>query len=76
MSLNIDFDHIKSILKTLLSEHRYDHSLRVSHEAYLLAQHYHVDLDKVALAGLIHDAAKEIDVFIESALALKVGMKR
>ncbi len=63
MSLNIDLDHINSILKTLLSDHRYDHSLRVSHEACLLAKHYHVDMDKVSLAGLIHDAAKEIDVF-------------
>ena len=63
MSLNIDLGHIKSVLKTLLSDYRYDHSLRVSQEAYLLAKRYHLDVENISLAGLIHDAAKEIDVF-------------
>ncbi len=62
-NLNIDLGYVKDALKTLLSTHRYEHSIRVSHECFLLSKHYKIDDSQAVLVGLIHDAAKEMDVF-------------
>lgn len=50
----------KEILKPMLSEKRYIHSIGVSKTARELAQRYNTDADKAELAGLIHDCAKDI----------------
>lgn len=53
-------EKIKIDLKEMLSEKRYNHSIGVMNKAVELAKIYGVDEDKVALAGLTHDIAKEI----------------
>lgn len=48
------------ILAKALSEFRFQHVLRVEAKAIELAQHYQIDdLEKVSVAALVHDYAKE-----------------
>ena len=49
-----------TILQGILSETRYDHSLRVSAVAAELAELYQADREKASLAGLLHDCAKNL----------------
>ena len=53
------YEEIKNDLKSIMSSHRYKHSIRVAEEARRLADIYHVDRNKAYLAGLLHDIAKE-----------------
>ncbi len=53
---------ILDYLKENLSCERYTHSINVSKEADLLAKHYGCDARKAALAGLIHDCAKDLSI--------------
>ena len=57
------YDVIKETLKSLISDFRYEHSLRVAKESLDLARYYQLNSDDAFVAGLIHDAAKEITVF-------------
>ena len=57
----IDLEVIKKDLKNILSEYRYEHSLRVADVCKELALIYGYDKDKAYLAGLVHDIAKEFD---------------
>jgi len=51
---------MKSKLKGVLSEKRYNHSIGVMEEACRLAAHYQADIRKAEIAGLLHDCAKHI----------------
>ena len=42
-----------------MSDYRYTHSVNVSKEAVRLAKKYGADVDKAALAGILHDITKE-----------------
>jgi len=61
--LRYDLDQIKDTLQSLITNKRYQHSLRVGDVCKSLADHYNYDIDKAYLAGLIHDAAKDLDPF-------------
>lgn len=50
---------IKKQLESTLSIYRYQHSLNVMEEAKTLAKHYHADIKKAEVCGLIHDMCKE-----------------
>lgn len=52
---------IISEIKELLSEKRFNHSLGVMRLAESLAKHYGIDSQKAALAGILHDCAKEFE---------------
>ena len=52
-------EHIINWLKENLSDERYRHSLAVAKTAEELAKEYNLDAEKVKLAGLLHDCAKE-----------------
>lgn len=45
-------------LKTMISERKMEHSLNVRDVAVKLAQHYGADIEKVRIAGILHDCAK------------------
>ena len=47
-------------LKTLLSDHRYTHSLGVEETAIKMAEVFGVDKEKTQIAALLHDCAKQI----------------
>ncbi|MDP4181524.1 MAG: bis(5'-nucleosyl)-tetraphosphatase (symmetrical) YqeK [Bacillota bacterium] len=53
-------DEIKNKLKASLSEKRFKHLVGVMDTAVELAQSYGQDVDKAAIAGLLHDCAREI----------------
>ncbi len=48
------------LLKKLLTEYRFKHSLNVSAEAVRLAERYGGDVDKAEFAGLMHDVMKDV----------------
>ena len=50
----------KKIIKPLMSEYRYTHSVNVSKEAVKLAKRYGADEEKAAVAGILHDITKEM----------------
>ena len=50
----------KELVRSRLSDKRYEHTLNVKKMAVKLAKRYGVDKDRAALAALLHDAAKEI----------------
>ncbi len=50
----------KELVRSRLSDKRYEHTLNVRKMAVKLAKRYGTDEDKAALAALLHDSAKEI----------------
>lgn len=54
-------EDIQLIIQTDVSDGRYVHILRVISTARELAGHWHLDIEKAALAALIHDAAKSLN---------------
>ena len=50
----------KELVRSRLSDKRYEHTINVKKMAVKLAKHYGADEEQVALAALLHDAAKEI----------------
>ena len=67
MLINAEFingkiiEEYKSLLKSRLSEKRYNHSLEVAKEAKRLAKMYGADENKAYVAGLLHDITKNAD---------------
>lgn len=55
-----DITKIKHELGSMLSQKRFQHSMAVAYQASILADIYGVDKEKAYLAGLVHDACKEI----------------
>jgi len=51
-------DEMREKLKLALTEKRYKHSIGVMQTAVSLARHYGADVEKTAIAGLLHDCAK------------------
>ena len=64
-------DRIKADLKESLSSHRYTHVLGVAAAARELADRYGCDADTAEVAGLLHDAAKQLPLPDMQALAEK-----
>ena len=50
----------KELVRSRLSDKRYEHTINVKKMAVKLAKHYGADEEQAALAALLHDAAKEI----------------
>ena len=48
----------KELVRSRLSDKRYEHTLNVKKMAVKLAKRHGVDEDRAALAALLHDAAK------------------
>jgi len=55
-----DIEIIKNDLKNMLSDKRFNHSLAVAKQAVALADVYGADKNQAYIAGLVHDACKEI----------------
>lgn len=55
----MNIDYLKSELKKVLSEKRFNHSIKVLEVSLDLAEIYKVDKEKVAIAALLHDYCKE-----------------
>lgn len=57
----MNINDYKQIIKPMMSEHRYIHSVNVSKEAKRLAKIYGADEEKAVTAGILHDITKELD---------------
>ncbi len=61
------FNEITTQLQQMLSPRRFSHSLKVMEASIKLAEKYGEDVEKAAIAGLVHDCAKNIkseDIFV------------
>ena len=56
----VDFERAKAWVASRLSQGRLEHSLRVADEAVRLARRWGADAEKARLAGILHDAAREL----------------
>ncbi|HCA04288.1 MAG TPA: phosphohydrolase [Ruminococcaceae bacterium] len=50
----------KSIIRKMMGDYRYEHSVNVAKEAVELAKIYGADIEKAYTAGILHDITKEI----------------
>lgn len=56
------YEEYQKRLRKVLSDKRFAHSLGVMETARALAEHYGEDAKRAALAGLLHDVAKELSI--------------
>ena len=61
-------------LQQSLKPKRYEHSVRVYETALKMAEHYHADVNKVAVASLIHDCGRQISKEDSVAKAKELGI--
>ena len=54
----MEFNELKKILMTKLTNKRYQHSLGVADTAALLAKRFGCCIEKAKIAGLMHDCAR------------------
>lgn len=64
----------KKIIKTMMSENRYNHCVNVSKEAVKLAKRYGGDEEKAAVAGILHDITKEMSKEEQLQIMLDSGI--
>lgn len=69
-----NFENIAKQLKSNLTDKRYQHCVRVSNNARIVAKYFSYDQDKAKLAGLLHDCAKQIPNEEMISLCVKHGL--
>ncbi len=67
-------EQMKEKLGTMLTEHRYTHSIGVMETAVEMAERFGVDKEKAMIAGLLHDCAKQIDRETQIAMCDELGI--
>ncbi|MBB6214871.1 putative HD superfamily hydrolase involved in NAD metabolism [Anaerosolibacter carboniphilus] len=58
----MELTKIQQVLKSTLSQKRYQHSLGVQETAIILAKKNNCSIEKASIAGLIHDCAKDLNI--------------
>ena len=56
----MNLDIMQERLASMLKPKRFRHSINTMQTAVALAKHYKVDIEKAAIAGLLHDCAKNL----------------
>ena len=67
-------EEMRALLQQSLKPKRYEHSVRVYETALEMAEHYHADVKKVAVASLIHDCGRQISKEDSVAKAKELGI--
>ncbi len=67
-------EQMKEKLSTMLTEHRYVHSLGVMETAERMAHRFGADPQKAVIAGLLHDCAKQIEKEKQLAMCDALGV--
>ena len=67
-------EEMRALLQQSLKSKRYEHSVRVYETALEMAEHYHADVKKVAVASLIHDCGRQISKEDSVAKAKELGI--
>lgn len=78
MKMNFTAEKIneyESLIKSRLSEYRYNHSMNVAESAVYLAEKYGADCEKAYVAGVLHDIMKEESLEIQCQFIESDGYK-
>ena len=67
-------EEMRALLQQSLKPKRYEHSLRVYETALTMAEHFHADKQKVALAALLHDCGRQVPKEASAARAEELGI--
>ena len=67
-------EEMRALLQQSLKPKRYEHSVRVYETALKMAEHFHADVQKVAIAALIHDCGRQISKEQSVAKAKELGI--
>jgi predicted HD superfamily hydrolase involved in NAD metabolism len=67
-------EEMRALLQQSLKPKRYEHSIRVYETALKMAEHFHADKQKVALAALLHDCGRQIPKEKSAAKAKELGI--
>ena len=67
-------EEMRILLQQSLKPKRYEHSVRVYKTALKMAEHYHADVNKVAVASLIHDCGRQISKEYSVGKAKELGI--
>ena len=67
-------EEMRILLQQSLKPKRYEHSVRVYMTALKMAEHYHANVNKVAIASLIHDCGRQIPKEDSVAKAKELGI--
>lgn len=70
----LTIEEMRALLQQSLKPKRYEHSVRVNETALKMAEHYHADKQKIALAALLHDCGRQIpkEASVEKAKELGI----
>lgn len=69
-----DYNGYIDLIKSSLSEYRFNHSINVAKRARELARIYGLDEEKAYLAGILHDITKETDYSLQEEYMNNVGI--
>ena len=69
-----DYNRYIDLIKSCLSEYRFNHSINVAKRARELARIYGLDEEKAYLAGILHDITKETDYSLQEEYMNNVGI--
>ncbi len=58
--MKLDIEDYKKVIKDRMSKKRYIHSINVAKAGIQLAERYGADVEKVRIAGILHDITKEM----------------
>ena len=67
-------EEMRALLQQSLKPKRYEHSLRVYETALKMAGQYRADVEKVAVAALIHDCGRQVPKEASVAKAKELGI--
>lgn len=70
----MNLEQMMAKLQKMLSVKKYAHSLKVMEASIKLADKYGEDVEKAAIAGLLHDCAKDIEADVIFDLCEKYGI--
>ena len=70
----MNIEKYKAVIKPLLSEKRYHHSICVSQKAKELAEKYGANADKAETAGILHDIMKDTPLDEQLKLMARFGI--
>ena len=69
-----DYNGYIDLIKSSLSDYRFNHSINVAKRARELARIYGLDEEKAYLAGILHDITKETDYSLQEEYMNNVGI--
>lgn len=78
MKMNFTAEKINEyelLIKSRLSQYRYNHSMNVAESAVYLAEKYSADCEKAYVAGILHDIMKEESLVTQRQLIESDGYK-